>query len=75
MVDSWSLTQLSFDEGDSYSVGFNDGREFIKMVYTGTKLLNGKTMLCFKTEDQLDAAVNPSYVSFYVKEHNTNKKE
>ncbi len=69
MVDSWSYNQLTFDKEETYSIGFNDGREFDKMVYIGTKLLNGKSMICFKTEDKLDIVVNPSYVSFYIKQH------
>ena len=50
MVDSWSYNQIVFDKDEIYSVGFNDGREFSRIKYVGTKLLNGKSMLCFKTE-------------------------
>jgi len=73
LVDSWSYNQLTFDEDETYSIGFNDGREFDKIVYVGTKLLNGKSMICFKTKDKLDITVNPSYVSFYIKQ--TKKEE
>jgi len=72
LVDSWSYNQLVFDAEEKYSIGFNDGREFNRMTYIGTKLLNGKSMLCFKTEDELDLTINPSYVSFYIKEIYTN---
>ena len=75
MVDSWSYNQIVFDKDEVYSVGFNDGREFNKIKYVGTKLLNGNSMLCFKTEELLDLSVNPSYVSFYIKQANTDKKE
>jgi hypothetical protein len=75
MVDSYSFNQIIFEEDGVYSVGFNDGREFSRIKYIGTKLLNGKSMLCFKTEESLDLSVNPSYVSFYIKQANTDKKE
>ena len=75
MVDSYSFNQIIFEEDGIYSVGFNDGREFSRIKYVGTKLLNGKSMLCFKTEESLDLSVNPSYVSFYIKQVNTDKKE
>jgi len=75
MVDSWSYNQIVFDKDEIYSVGFNDGREFNRIKYVGTKLLNGKSMLCFKTEELLDLSVNPSYVSFYIRQTNIDKKE
>lgn len=71
MVDSWSYNQISFDENETYSVGFNDGREFNKIRYICSRLLNGKTMLCFETEDSHDLTLNPSYISFYIKDTNT----
>jgi len=72
LVNSSSYNQLIFDAEERYSIGFSDGREFNKMTYIGTKLLNGKSLLCFKTEDKLDLTINPSYVSFYIKETYTN---
>ena len=75
MVDSYSFNQIIFEKDGVYSVGFNDGREFSRIKYIGTKLLNGKSMLCFKTEESLDLSVNPSYVSYYIKQANTDKKE
>ena len=36
---------------ECYTVGTNDGKEFRRVVYKGTKLLNGKSMMVFKTED------------------------
>ena len=72
MVNSLSYNQLIFDAEEQYSIGFSDGRDFNKMTYIGTKLLNGKSLLCFKTEDKLDLTINPSYVSFYIKEIYTN---
>ena len=35
--------------GIRYSVGLNDGKEFRRACYVGTKLLNGKPMMCFRT--------------------------
>ena len=75
MVDSYSFNQIIFEEDGIYGIGLNDGREFNRIKYVGTKLLNGKSMLCFKTEESLDLSVNPSYVSFYIKQANTDKKE
>ena len=75
MVDSYSFNQIVFEEDGMYSVGFNDGREFRRIKYVGTKLLNGKSLLCFKTEESLDLSINPSYVSFYIKQANIDKKE
>ena len=75
MVDSWSYSQINFKENKTYNIAFNDGREFVKMKYVGTKLLNGKSVLCFKTEELLDVAVNPSYVSFIYKKKTANNKK
>ena len=64
MVDSWSYNQLNLEKDTNYSIGFNEGSQFNKVTFVGTKLMNGKSMLCFVTEDLHDLSVNPSYVSF-----------
>ena len=62
-------TSVSFDEGllkedSKYSIGTNDGKEFRRVVYKGTKLLNGKPMMVFKTEDEEDLSINPSFHTY-----------
>ena len=64
-------TSVSYDdgllkEGETYTIGTNDAKEFRRVVYKGTKLLNGKPMMVFKTEDQEDLTVNPSFHTFTI---------
>jgi hypothetical protein len=67
-------TSISYDEGIleencTYSVGTNDGKEFRTVVYKGTKLLNGKPMMVFKTVDGERLTVNPSFHTFTITEN------
>ena len=61
-------------EGKTYSVGTNDGKEFRSIIYKGTKLLNGKPMMIFKTngisKEQL--TINPSFHTFTITETKEN---
>ena len=64
-------TSISYDDGllkeeETYTIGTNDAKEFRSVVYKGTKLLNGKPMMVFKTEDQEDLTVNPSFHTFTI---------
>ena len=57
-------TSISYDDGlleenSLYSIGTNDGKEFRRIVYKGTKLLNGKPMMVFETIDNERLTVNP----------------
>ena len=61
--DDWIL-QLE----ECYTVGTNDGKEFRRVVYKGTKLLNGKPMMVFKTEENTSLTVNPSFHTFTIEE-------
>ena len=66
-------TSISYDEGllkkdRCYSIGTNDGKEFRRVVYKGTKLLNGKPMMIFKTEENTQLEVNPSFHTFTIEE-------
>jgi len=66
-------TSISYDEGllkkgECYSIGTNDGKEFRRVVYRGTKLLNGKPMMVFRTEDNSNLTVNPSFHTFTLEE-------
>ena len=63
----------SYDDGilqleECYTIGTNDGKEFRRVVYKGTKLLNGKPMMVFKTEENTSLAVNPSFHTFTIEE-------
>ena len=66
-------TSISYDEGllkkdRCYSIGTNDGKEFRRVVYRGTKLLNGKPMMVFRTEDNSNLTVNPSFHTYTLEE-------
>ena len=57
-------------EGNKYTVGTNDGKEFRSVTYKGTKLLSGKPMMVFETagisKEQL--TINPSFHTFTITE-------
>ena len=63
-----SYGAFSMIPGLRYSVGLNDGKKFRRVAYVGTKLLNGKPMMCFKTVESVDLTVNPSYMAFIVED-------
>ena len=63
----------SYDDGllseeECYTIGTNDGKEFRRVVYKGTKLLNVKPMMVFKTEENTSLTVNPSFHTFTIEE-------
>ena len=45
-------------EGQTYTVGINDGVHFKKVIFVGTKLFNGKEMMVFKTEEKQQITIN-----------------
>jgi len=51
---------------DKYVIGTNDGKEFRQVVFKGYKLLNGKPMMCFKTHNNKNISINPSYYAFTI---------
>jgi hypothetical protein len=55
-------------EGCEYSIGTNDGKEFSKVAFEGYKKLYGKTMLSFRTNNNKQVTINPSYMSFAIEE-------
>ena len=57
------------DEEECYTIGTNDGKEFRRVVYKGTKLLNGKPMMVFVTKDSQRLTVNPSFHTFTITEN------
>tara|TARA_X000001382_G_scaffold119963_1_gene101180 strand:- start:3395 stop:3676 length:282 start_codon:yes stop_codon:yes gene_type:complete len=56
------------DKEECYTIGTNDGKEFRRVVFKGTKLLNGKPMMVFKTENSKSLTVNPSFHTFTIEE-------
>ena len=56
------------NEDECYTIGTNDGKEFRRVVYKGTKLLNGKPMMVFTTEDNSRLTINPSFHTFTIEE-------
>ena len=56
------------NEEECYTVGTNDRKEFRRVVYKGTKLLNGKPMMVFITEDNSRLTINPSFHTFTIEE-------
>jgi hypothetical protein len=56
-------------EGEVYSVGTSDGREFNQMIFTGKKNFNGKPMMTFKKlQTGKSLVINPSYHAFSMEE-------
>ena len=67
------MNNNSYDEniliaGCQYTIGTNDGKEFKKVSYVGQKQLNGKPMMVFKTMEDKQVSINPSFHSFIVEE-------
>ena len=63
----------SYDEGlliqgSQYTIGTNDGKEFKKVAFVGYKQLNGKPMMVFRTMEDKQVTVNPSFHSFIIEE-------
>ena len=67
------MSNSSYDEslliqGSQYTVGTNDGKEFKKVAFVGLKQLNGKPMMVFKTNENKQVSINPSFHSFIIEE-------
>ena len=67
------MSNSSYDEslliqGSQYTVGTNDGKEFKKVAFVGLRQLNGKPMMVFKTNEDKQVSINPSFHSFIVEE-------
>lgn len=61
----------SYDDGllveeKKYSIGTSAGAEWNRVVYEGTKLMNGKPMMVFKTEDNERLTINPSFHTYTI---------
>jgi len=57
-------------EGSVYTVGTNDGKEFQKVIFVGYKLMNGKPIMVFSTEEThpKQITINPSFHTFTMEE-------
>ena len=67
------MSNSSYDEslliqGSQYTIGTNDGKEFKKVSFVGLKQLNGKPMMVFKTNENKQVSINPSFHSFIIEE-------
>ena len=51
-----------------YTVGLSNGTEWVRVKYLGTKPLNGKPMMVFKTSTDRQITVNPSFHTFTITE-------
>ena len=65
------MSNPSYDEslliqGSQYTVGTNDGKEFKKVAFVGLRQLNGKPMMVFKTDEDKQVSINPSFHSFII---------
>jgi|TARA_R100000789_G_scaffold86674_1_gene82863 hypothetical protein len=74
------MTSLSYDEGlleygSQYSLGTNDGKEFRRVTFIGYKLMFGKQIMVFETQDSSKLTVNPSYHCWTLEENETHRKE
>ena len=74
------MTNLSYDEGlleygNQYSLGTNDGKEFRRVTFIGYKLMFGKQIMVFETQDSSKLTVNPSYHCWTLEENETTRKE
>lgn len=72
-IGGLKMNNSSYDEnilieGCQYTIGTNDGKEFKKVSFVGLKQLNGKPMMVFKTDEDKQISVNPSFHSFIVEE-------
>ena len=61
------MSNSSYDEslliqGSQYTVGTNDGKEFKKVAFVGLRQLNGKPMMVFKTDEDKQVSINPSFI-------------
>ena len=55
-------------ENDLYTVGLSNGTEWVRVKYLGTRPLNGKPMMVFKTSTDRQITVNPSFHTFTITE-------
>ena len=67
------MSNSSYDEnlliqGSQYTIGTNDGKQFKKVSFVGLRQLNGKPMMVFRTNEDKQVSINPSFHSFIIEE-------
>ena len=67
------MSNSSYDEslliqGSQYTIGTNDGKQFKKVSFVGLRQLNGKPMMVFRTDEDKQVSINPSFHSFIIEE-------
>tara|TARA_R100001082_G_scaffold18062_2_gene8981 strand:+ start:632 stop:859 length:228 start_codon:yes stop_codon:yes gene_type:complete len=55
-------------KNELYTVGLSNGTEWVRVKYLGTRPLNGKPMMVFKTSTDRQITVNPSFHTFTITE-------
>ena len=55
-------------ENDLYTVGLSNGTEWVRVKYLGTRPLNGKPMMVFKTSTDSKIPFNPSFHTYTITE-------
>ena len=55
-------------ENGLYTVGLSNGTEWVRVKYLGTRPLNGKPMMVFKTSTDRQITVNPSFHTYTITE-------
>tara|TARA_Y100001951_G_scaffold54578_1_gene43265 strand:+ start:189 stop:548 length:360 start_codon:yes stop_codon:yes gene_type:complete len=68
MNNAYSYDDKCLQEGRTYSIGTNDGKEFKQVVFIGWKLMNGKSIMTFTTTENQQLTVNPSFHTFTIEE-------
>jgi hypothetical protein len=51
-------------QGKVYNLGTSDGAQWESLTFMGYKFINGKKIMSFKTETNLDLTINPSFHTF-----------
>jgi hypothetical protein len=51
-----------------YTIGLSNGNEWNRVKYIGTTPLNGKPMMVFKTSEERQITINPSFHTFTITE-------
>lgn len=55
-------------EGGLYTVGMSGDQTFTKVIFTGTKMFNGRPMMVFQTEKNKQITINPSYHAWTIED-------
>ena len=67
-ADAADYCTIAVTSSGATTIGTNDGAQFRKVIFTGTKLYHGKPMMTFKTNTGEQITINPSFHSFTIQE-------